>query len=67
MLGPEIGQVALSFQSKHPISRLRAVTDLATDNAATLIIAAFSEDVNEPGNLVRENPWFAVTGRHSAY
>ena len=47
-LGPKIGPVALSFQSKHPGARLPAVTDLATDNAATLIVAAFSEYVNEP-------------------
>src|SRR6478672_6357366 len=47
-LGPEISPVALSFQSKHPGARLPAVTDLATDNATTLIIASFSEYVKEP-------------------
>ena len=47
-LGPKIGPVALSFQSKHPGARLPAVTDLATDNATTLIVAAFSEYGSEP-------------------
>ena len=36
---PEIGPIALSFQAKHPLAGLPAVTDLAAENASGPIVA----------------------------
>src|SRR4051812_10957436 len=43
IVAPEVGPVALAFETEHPIGGLPAIADLATDGAPRRIVTAFAD------------------------